>query len=249
MKNKALTACVAFLISGVSTLASATATHPVEAVVVPSQERLAIATSAKAKLDSLVAKNDKSRASLIEQARLSYFIGQYGNTDEEKLAAYEHGVKLLEPFAADINEPEAALIWAANAGGMASVQRNLDALRLMEKIEKRLIAVSEKHPAYEAGAANRALAGIYLNAPRFISVGSKKKAAEYARKAFAQDPQNPANMLIMAHIAADDGDEQKAVELYQSVLVIAKPDRYPLDYAAWHNEAVEGLDDAGVLRS
>jgi hypothetical protein len=56
-------------------------------------------------------------------------------------------------------------------------------------------------------------------------------------------------MLIMARIAADDGDEQKAVELYQSVLVIAKPDRYPLDYAAWHNEAVEGLDDAGVLRS
>ena len=249
MKNKALAVCMAFLIAAVSTIGDATTTHPVQAVAVPSQERLAIAASAKAKLNSLVAKNDKSRAGLIEQARLYYFIGQYGNTDEEKLAAYERGVKLLDPFAADVNEPEAVLIWAANAGGVASVRRNLDALRLMEKIEKRLIAVSEKHPTYEAGAANRALASIYLNAPRFISVGSKKKAAEYARKAFAQDSQNPANMLIMARIAAADGDDQKAVELFQSVLVIAKPDRYPLDYAAWHNEAVEGLDDAGVLRS
>ena len=221
----------------------------IEAKVLPTQEQNAIADQAKSKLEALAANNEKARKNLIEQGRLTYFIGQYLSKDDDKLTAFERGMQLLEPLAKEVSDPEAALIWAANAGGVASIKRNLDALRLMEKIDKRLLGVSEKNPSYEGGAADRALASVYLNAPSFISVGSKKKAAIFAHKAFAQDPKNPANMLVMAHIEADDGDQQKAVELYQAVLDAAKPERYPFDYAQWHNEAVEGLGDVGALKS
>ncbi|MBM4253086.1 MAG: hypothetical protein FJ146_14030 [Deltaproteobacteria bacterium] len=214
---------------------------------ITAEEQAAILNKIRPRLEALGGSSDSKV--VVERAKLTYFIGQYSSKDEDKLNSFRQGLVALEPAAAEGKDPDAVLIWAANAGGVASIERNLDALRLMDKIEKRLLTLSEKFPSHESGAAYRALAAIYFNAPSLISVGSSKKAAQYATKAYSLDPNSPANMLMMARVEADQGNKTRAAELYREVLQRAKADLYPLDYAAWHNEAVTGLDDAGALNS
>ena len=244
IKSKAL---FGFVTLALSTASYAKLPSSGPSALISPEEQKEIVERIRPRLVELSAKSDSK--TLVERAKLAYFIGQYTAKDDDKLTSFRQGLDSLEPAAAEGKDPDAVLIWAANAGGVASIERNLDALRLMDKIEKRLVALSEKFPSYESGAAYRALAAIYFNAPSFISIGSDKKAAVYATKAYALDPNNPANMLMMARVEGDQGNKTRAVELYREVLKRAKPDSYPLDYAAWHNEALNGLDDAGAVNS
>jgi hypothetical protein len=140
-------------------------------------------------------------------------------------------------------------VWAANAGGFASIKRNLAALETLSTIERRLVALSERDPSFGDAAAYRALASIYFNTPPLISVGSKKKALSYAQRAFAAFPANPGNILILGQVKADDGDTKAASQLFKDALSLAVVDRYPLDYAAWRWEAHQALCELGVLLS
>ncbi len=246
LKNLSLVGLIALsLNSSVFAKVSTTDVSPTSSPI-SQDEQAQIVAKIRQRLSELSTTSAADTKSIIERAKLSYFIGQYSSKEDDKLKSFRAGLDSLEAAATEGKDPDAVLIWAANAGGVASIERNLDALKLMDKIEKRLLTLSENFASYESGAAYRALAAIYFNAPSFISVGSGKKAAVYAAKAYALDPNSPANMLMMARVEADQGNKTKAVELFREVLQRAKPDRYPLDYAAWHNEAITGLEDAGA---
>jgi hypothetical protein len=208
---------------------------------VEDQEKALLEQRAKAQLAEIEAKKDTSQASLVERARLAYWIGQYAAKDEDKLKSYEYGMTLMEPLTVSGEDPAPALLWAANAGGFASIKRNLGALKLLEKIEQKLLLVAARFPAFESGAADRALASIYWSAPRFVSVGSRKKAEKHAHLAFEKDPHHPGNLLLMAKVFQENGDEGRAQMLFKQSLNLSMPDRYPLDYAVWRTEALEGL--------
>lgn len=208
------------------------------------EEKSRLEARIKVQLDALLAKQEKSRKDLVEQASLYYWVGQISAQEKEKLQAYEAGLSLMEPLARETEDPEPVLLWSANAGGLASLKRNFSALKMLDLIEQRLLTIAEKHPAFGSGAADRALAHVYLSAPRFVSVGSPKKALKHARLAFEKDPHHPGNLLLMAKISADDGDHAKADALFKEALDLATPDRYPLEYAAWRTEALEGLGAA-----
>lgn len=222
-----------------------------QAFAVQEQEILPVSASqvatikdvAKSQLKALISTNDRGIKSLVEQARLMYWVGQFSKDEDERLKSYETGMSLMDPFLQNKSEnPAPVLLWAANAGGYASQKRNLASLKLLDQIEQKLLDSASQYPEFESGAAHRALADIYFSAPPFISVGSKKKALKHAQIAYKIDPHHPGNMLIMAKLFRDDGAEDKARALFKEVLILASPDRYPFDFVGWRSEALEGLD-------
>jgi hypothetical protein len=234
---------VFFLISVVpSKVVCAEAGKKLEINPIKENERNQIQKNVKQQLDALKARNDSKLQDLVEQARLTFWLGQLESSSDEKLKFFQDGMKLMEPYLDDHKEPGPILLWAANAGGVASIKRNLDALRMLELIEKKLLEVASRFPKFQSGAADRALAEIYLSAPRFVSIGSGKKAVQHANAAFVIDSTHPGNKLIMAKIFSDNGDETKAKVLLEEVLTLAIPETYPLDYVTWRTEALKALD-------
>lgn len=216
---------------------------------VPAAQVERIKDEAKSQLQALMAKKDAGVKSLVQQARLMYWVGQFSTDEDERLKSFEQGMTLMTPFLSKTDDPSPVLLWAANAGGFASHKRNLAALKLLEEIEQKLAIIASQHPGYESGAADRALADIYFSAPPFISVGSKKKAFKHAQIAYNYDPHHPGNILIMAKLLSDKGDEEKATPLFKEVLSLATPERYPFDYVGWRAEALRGLDAPQGLKS
>jgi hypothetical protein len=215
---------------------------------VPPSEIARIKDEARSQLQKMLATKDQGIQSLVQQARLFYWVGQFGTDDDERLKSYEQGMSLLKPYLSNAGAPAPTLLWAANAGGFASLKRNLAALKLLEEIEQKLSIIASQHPAFESGAADRALADIYYSAPPFISVGSKKKALKHAQIAYKLDPHHPGNILIMAKLLNDEGEEGKAQPLFKEVLSLARPEQYPFDFVGWRAEALRGLGSPQGLK-
>jgi hypothetical protein len=77
------------------------------------------------------------------------------------------------------NDVEGLVWWSAIGGVYAENHKNLKSLRLVKEMEQKLLAARSAAPCFQGGAIETALAGLYEGAPRFISIGSKKKAEHF----------------------------------------------------------------------
>ena len=68
---------------------------------------------------------------------------------------------------------------AANLGGEALTHGKLQALGVVDEVERTLLRLNQVSPGYNHAAASRALGRLYQKAPSIISVGNSKKAADY----------------------------------------------------------------------
>jgi len=93
------------------------------------------------------------------------------------------------------DEPGPAFWWAANVARILRAEKNLSSLRKLKQVELVLLDVRSRQPDFGYAAADRMLAVIYYEAPRFISIGSTSDAEEHFLAALTRAPQFPGNHL------------------------------------------------------
>src|SRR5664280_776909 len=82
-----------------------------------------------------------------------------------------------------------------NLGELADTRRNLSGLRLVKEMEREFLAARDLDEHFDFAGADRNLGLLYLQAPVFMSIGSRTKARQYLRRAVELAPEYPENRL------------------------------------------------------
>lgn len=152
-------------------------------------------------LKEMKALTDESETvqSLVKMSRLSLFVGRHTVKEQEKLKYFEDGVEFSERALRLNREDPGAKFWRiSNRGSIAEMKKNLAALNEIKWMETELMSLRKAHRSYGQGASDRMLGALYMNAPRFISIGSKSKAEAYFRDLLRDFPKHPSNIGMWA---------------------------------------------------
>lgn len=181
------------------------------------------------KLENIRLKEEKLSRWLEESKRL-WFLGTQGKTKEKKLKYYEEGAALDEKILRIAPTHSGAMLWlATNLGGIASTKKNLSSLKIVRQVEKILLELKKLDPDFHFRAADRALGRIYLEAPSFISIGSRKKAKEHLTEAINKFPNFAGNQISYAWFLLKNNDKMNARRLALSVLKSPQLEIYLID--------------------
>jgi tetratricopeptide (TPR) repeat protein len=82
-----------------------------------------------------------------------------------------------------------------NLGELADTRRNLSGLRLVKEMEREFLAARDLDEHFDFAGADRNLGLLYMQAPVFMSIGSRTKARQYLRRAVEVAPEYPENRL------------------------------------------------------
>jgi tetratricopeptide (TPR) repeat protein len=152
-------------------------------------------------------------------ARVQYWIGGHVAPGEVK-QAFEAGIAAADrAVAIHPARPEGHFWRAANMGGLAESQGMTAGLRYRTPIREALERVLAIDPAYEGGAADRALGRWYYKVPRLFG-GNKQKSEAHLRAALTYDPRSTVTWFFLAEtlLALDRDDEARAA--FQKVLEV-----------------------------
>jgi len=127
---------------------------------------------------------------LTQEARDLSYLAQGDRAKWEEGQQKAEAARKLAP-----NEPAPAFWWAANVARILRAEKNLSSLRKLKQVELVLLDVRSSQPDFGYAAADRMLAVIYYEAPRFISIGSTSDAEEHFLAALKRAPQFPGNHL------------------------------------------------------
>lgn len=138
-------------------------------------------------------------ATLTHESKSNLEAGLLATESRVKALHYRQGLEKAEMAReAAPDDPQLVLLWVANSGELAGVQKNLSSLITIPKIEKELKRLTETSPDIQFAAPFRALGYIYLRAPRFFSLGSISKAESHLAEASKRFPNWPENKMAMA---------------------------------------------------
>jgi tetratricopeptide (TPR) repeat protein len=166
--------------------------------------------AARSELRRVRAKPD-NRDRWIDEARLLFYLGEIAGDADEQMKRFTEGRDLADKARkADPKSAGALLWWAANHGGVARLKRNLWSLGALKEIEAALLELKALDPDYGHGAASRVLGKIYLEAPRFVSIGSPSRAKEFILDSLKRGPNFPGNELGYAEWLWEDGAKREA---------------------------------------
>lgn len=122
---------------------------------------------------------------------------------------------------------------ALNLGQLARTKW-LGALKIVNEMEKRLVAAQTKDSSQDHGGPDRALSRLYFQAPRWpASIGNKEKAIRHAKRAIQIAPNYPGNRLSYLEILTDHRNFQEAKKQETITGAVMKESRDELTSAYW----------------
>lgn len=147
-------------------------------------------------------------------AEINYWLGEYAEDAEDKLAFFDEGVQCGEA-GVGINESclEANFWLAVNYGSFGQEKGIMQSLAMVTPIKERAERVLEIDESYFYGGAWRVLGRLYHKAPGFpFSIGNNKKAIECLEKAVELGPKFFLNRLFLAEAYISNREKAKARE-------------------------------------
>lgn len=155
---------------------------------------------------------------LTHESRLLFYLAEsLGDTPQSEEIYREGRDKAQEARAKEPKNPAALLWWAANTGGVARMKKNLWALGALKEIEATLLELKDVDAGFGYGAASRVLGKIYLEAPRFFSIGSSSRSHEHFQLALKIAPTFPGNEIGFAEWLVEEGEKEKASTLVKQI--------------------------------
>lgn len=116
------------------------------------------------------------------------------------------------------DDPEFQFWHLENLGALATTKRNFSSLRTIRKLESELDGFVKNHPSHAFAGGLRSLGNLYREAPRFISIGSTKKAEECFRRALALSPEFPGNHIALIDLLWHEGRLPEAKEVLSNLM-------------------------------
>lgn len=147
-------------------------------------------------------------------AEINYWLGEYAEDGDDKLAFFEEGVSCGET-GVGINEDslEANFWLAVNSGSFGQEKGIMQSLAMISPIKAAAEKALELDADYFYGGPWRVLGRLYHKAPGFpFSIGNTKKAVEYLEKAVKSGPKFYLNRLFLAEAYISNRDKAKAKE-------------------------------------
>lgn len=200
--------------------------------ILSTQQTATSAASTENKLDkySTILKNkiqlldgSDQMASQISLAESYFLLGQLSTSNESKRENFLMGEKVAEDFLKKTpDSKEMKLLWIANKGEIAGIDKNLKSLFAIPSLESELLKMVKIAPEFAHASAHRALGKIYLYAPIIISVGSKKKAEKHIQQAFLSDPEWPENRMAYAELLLASNKASEAAKILSDQAFLQK---------------------------
>jgi hypothetical protein len=138
--------------------------------------------------------------------------------------------------------------WLGAALGVQARERPATGLSALSKIEAAFKRAADGNPEMEEAGPDRALALLYLRAPRWPrGPGDPEQGLEHARKAVALRPDYPPNRLALAEALAAAGDAAGSLEAGREALRLAEARAAAGDPDAneWVSQARKSIDGGG----
>lgn len=134
---------------------------------------------------------------------------------DEKIACFEtmqqYALRIIELFP---DEAEGYYRDGVAMGRIARTRGILNSLFMAKPMRDRLLEALERDPDHVD--ALRVLSMLYSEAPGWpLSIGSSKKAMEYAEKAYALKPDDPGALLQLAKVKWSSKEKTEAIQLAQ----------------------------------
>jgi len=115
-------------------------------------------------------------------------------------------------------DPETQFWRLSTLGELAHLRKNFWSLRVIRKLEGELNGYVARFPSHAFAGGYRRLGQLYQDAPRFISVGSTKKAEECYRRALALAPEFPGNHIALIDLLWQTGRVPEAKEVLANLM-------------------------------
>ncbi len=115
-------------------------------------------------------------------------------------------------------DPDIQFWRMATLGELAQLRKNVWSLRVIRKLEVELNGFVAEFPSHAFAGGYRRLGQLYQDAPRFISVGSTKKAEECYRRALALAPEFPGNHIALIELLKETGRGPEAEEILANLM-------------------------------
>jgi tetratricopeptide (TPR) repeat protein len=138
--------------------------------------------------------------------------------------------------------------WLGAALGVQARERPTTGLSALPKIEAAFKRAAEAKPEMEDAGPDRALAYLYLRAPRWPrGPGDPEQGLAHAKKAVALRPDYPPNRLALAEALAAAGDAAGSLEAGHEALRLAEARvaQGDPDAGEWVTEARKSIDGGG----
>jgi tetratricopeptide (TPR) repeat protein len=176
--------------------------------------------TARNELFSLVEKDSGCARAYGLLAEINYWLGEYAEDSDDKLAFFAEGVECGEAgVELDENCLEANFWLAVNRGSYGQEKGIMQSLALIQPVKQAAEKALAIDGSYFYGGPYRVLGRLYHKAPGFpFSIGNTKKAIEYLEKAVAAGPKFYLNRLFLAEAYISNRDQTKAREHLEWIL-------------------------------
>ncbi len=101
---------------------------------------------------------------------------------------------------------------------LAQHRKNSWSLRTIKRLETELSGFARSYPTFAFAGGFRSLGELYHASPRFISVGSTKKAEDCFRRALVLAPEFPGNHIALVDLLWNDGRVHEAKAALNNLL-------------------------------
>jgi tetratricopeptide (TPR) repeat protein len=155
----------------------------------------------------------------LDFGRACFDLGELTTNNAAKAGIAELGIAACrQSIARDPKSAPAHCYLGMTIGRLADTKRNLTALKMVKEVEREFNTARELDEHFDFAAPDRNLGLLYLQAPAFISIGSRIKARQHLSRAVELAPDYPENRLNLIEALlkwgghADAGKEFKALE-------------------------------------
>lgn len=181
------------------------------------REHLPSALAAAARWEARLTTDPSDFEAAWKSAKAAYWIGGHVPPAERR-REYERGITAgraavrIHP-----DRPEGHFWLAADMGAMAESFGLLTGLKYKGLVKEELETVLALAPAFDEGAADRALGRWYFRVPGLFG-GSKTKSVEHLRRALTYDPTSAASHFFLAETLRAMGRGNEATREWQMVV-------------------------------
>jgi len=223
-----LSACFATLATAFAVLAADPVIEQADMLYSNRVRQLGSVEKGIALLDSYLATHVNNYDALWRQARFYWFKGDR-SPDKKKLPHYEDGKAYAElAVLANANGVEGHYWLGSLIGAVGTEKGILNSLFMVGPMKEQLEIVLKLDPNYHD--AYNVLAQLYWKVPgRPLSIGDKKKAQEYIKKATELAPTNIGHWLLYGEIAISNKDYVTARMALNKVLSLPDNEEDPIE--------------------
>jgi tetratricopeptide (TPR) repeat protein len=143
-------------------------------------------------------------------ARACFDRAEYATNNTERALIAEQGIAACRQLLArNVRIVQAHYYLGMNLGQLART-KTLGALKIVDEMEEEFKSARALDEQFDYAGPDRNLGLLYLEAPRFASIGDRSKARRHLRKAIELSPDYPENRLNFVEACVKWGDLQLA---------------------------------------